>query len=99
MNKYPTIELFITQAKEDLLPGGNADDAEASQFDPQGLADGLVVEMEHTNDPMIALEIAMDHLVEDPEYYIKLKEMEETAEESAPEESAEEFEMEAIDNE
>ena len=37
---------------------------------------GLKVEMEHTDDPRKALEIAMDHMVESPDYYTKLKEME-----------------------
>lgn len=41
---------------------------------------GLKVEMEHTNDPRKALEIAMDHMVESPDYYTKLKEMEESFE-------------------
>jgi len=38
---------------------------------------GVKVEMEHTNDPSHAAEIALDHLTEDPEYYTKLKGMEE----------------------
>jgi len=33
---------------------------------------GEEVEMEHTDDPEIAGEIALDHLSEDLEYYIKL---------------------------
>lgn len=37
---------------------------------------GVEVEMEHTDDEVIAKEIAMDHLIEDPIYYKKLKEME-----------------------
>lgn len=41
---------------------------------------GLRVELEHTNDPRKALEIAMDHMVESPDYYTKLKEMEESFE-------------------
>jgi len=41
---------------------------------------GLSVEMEHTDDPKKALEIAMDHMVESPDYYTKLKEMEESFE-------------------
>ena len=41
-------------------------------FDPENLKIGTEVEMEHTDDPNIAQEIAMDHLVEDPEYYQKL---------------------------
>lgn len=37
---------------------------------------GMKVEMEHTNDKSKAEEIAKDHLVEDPDYYTKLAEME-----------------------
>jgi len=37
---------------------------------------GIKVEMEHTSDPSVAAEIALDHLVEDPEYYSKLNKME-----------------------
>lgn len=37
---------------------------------------GVRVEMEHTDDPHKALEITMDHLVESPDYYTKLKEIE-----------------------
>jgi hypothetical protein len=33
---------------------------------------GLEVETEHTDDPKIALKIAMDHIKEDPKYYDKL---------------------------
>ncbi len=40
------------------------------------LVDGVFVEMEHTNSPQKAREIAMDHLFEDPSYYIKLKKIE-----------------------
>lgn len=37
---------------------------------------GTEVEMEHTDDRRKAREIAMDHLVEDPKYYSKLKQVE-----------------------
>ena len=33
---------------------------------------GIEVEMEHTDDPKVALKIALDHLKEDPKYYDKL---------------------------
>ena len=57
----------------DLIPGGYADGVSPSQVDPEQLRMGIEVEMEHTNDPRIAREIAMDHLVgEDPRYYTKL---------------------------
>lgn len=41
------------------------------------LARGIEVEMEHTDDPKIARKIALDHLAEDPYYYIYLDKMEE----------------------
>lgn len=40
------------------------------------LRKGIRIEMEHTTEMMIALEIAMDHLFEDPYYYDKLDDME-----------------------
>jgi len=53
----------------DEIPGGLADEDSPSEFDPEQIAKGIKVEMEHTDDPHIALEIAMDHLHEDPQYY------------------------------
>lgn len=41
------------------------------------LRKGIGVEKEHTDDPNVAREIAMDHLMEDPTYYDKLEKMEE----------------------
>jgi hypothetical protein len=38
---------------------------------------GMSVEKEHTDDVEIAKEVAMDHLVELPDYYTRLKKMEE----------------------
>jgi len=40
------------------------------------LRKGTRVEMEHTSSRAIAQEIAMDHLFEDPHYYVKLSQME-----------------------
>lgn len=40
--------------------------------DPSELAQGIKVEMEHTNDPAVAKQIALDHLSEDSKYYTKL---------------------------
>lgn len=60
----------------DKLPGGAADDKDPSEFDPEALAEGAQHESEHTIDPDIAEEIAMDHLTEDPQYYTKLKKIE-----------------------
>ncbi len=56
----------------ETLPGGQASGMRPSDFDPASLYQGQRVEMEHTSSPRIALEIAMDHLAEDPDYYRKL---------------------------
>lgn len=71
---------------EDQMPGGLGDGKSLSdiakkhnvpkQQIKKQLKMGVKVEMEHTNDPSHAAEIALDHLVEDPLYYTKLKKME-----------------------
>lgn len=62
--------------EKQVIPGGKAKDKDLSKYDPEQLKMGLKVEMEHTDDPSVALEIAMDHLTENPKYYTHLKEME-----------------------
>ena len=71
-------ELMTIEGEEvqDHIPGGLADDYKSTEFDSEQLAMGLIVEMEHTDDPKIALEIAMDHLTERDDYYTRLVEME-----------------------
>lgn len=54
------------------LPNGRSKGRRPSEFDPIQLRRGTKVELEHTSDPKIAERIAMDHLVEDPLYYVKL---------------------------
>ena len=58
---------------KDQITGGRADKKSPEDFDPKQLAQGAAVESEHTNDFNMAVEIAMDHLIEDPNYYKKLK--------------------------
>lgn len=53
----------------DMLQGGLGDNKSPLEFNPDQILKGLDVEKEHTDNPMIALEIVMDHLSEDPEYY------------------------------
>lgn len=60
----------------DSLRGGLADPNTPGQFDPERLLAGIRIEMEHTDDPVVAAEIAMDHLIEDPSYYEKLSQIE-----------------------
>lgn len=74
---------------EDRLNGGLADDlsiiniAEKHGVSVESIEEQLIkgveVEMEHTNDAEIAYEIALDHLVEFPDYYDKLAKMEESS--------------------
>ncbi len=60
----------------DKIPGGLADGKNPEDFNRADLDKGIKVELEHTSDPAIALEVAMDHLVEDKRYYEKLEIME-----------------------
>ncbi len=62
----------LAQDKEkvgDMIQGGKADDKSPLDFDLDQLEKGVDVEMEHTDNPLLAFEIAMDHLTENPEYY------------------------------
>lgn len=66
---------FKSHGKE-LIPGGLSDGSNPQDFDQAALTQGIKVEMEHTDDPAVAREIAMDHLTEDPQYYVKLRRVE-----------------------
>jgi hypothetical protein len=69
------------------LKGGRADGKQITDFDLDQLIMGIKVEQEHTTDKYTALEISMDHLQEFPDYYTRLHEMEETADQEAAEEA------------
>jgi hypothetical protein len=56
----------------DQFKGGLSDGKSPEDFPREALRKGLEVELEHVNDLCKAIEIAMDHLVEDVEYYDKL---------------------------
>lgn len=66
----------IDDCYEEHLKGGIADGRKPSDFDLRQLFLGTSVELEHDSDPMVAMEIAMDHIMEDGEYYDKLKKIE-----------------------
>ncbi len=55
------------------LKGGKAAGMRSSSFNQRQLQIGAKHEMEHTSDRCVAMRIAMDHLAEDPDYYIKLR--------------------------
>lgn len=63
----------------DFLPGGYADNMPNHIFNRSQLRKGTRIEMEHTNNPRIAREIAKDHLMEIPNYYTHLTRMERRA--------------------
>lgn len=57
--------------------GGRSQGMRADRFDAEQLRKGTEVELEHTRSRKIARRIAMDHLVEDPNYYKKLSKIHE----------------------
>jgi hypothetical protein len=67
-------------AHKDEIKGGLADKKDPKDLPPKQLKMGKRVEKEHTNNPALSREIAMDHLVEDKHYYSKLKKMEKKGE-------------------
>jgi len=72
------------------LEGGVGDNDTSMEYDPDQISKGIKVEMEHTNDPKVALDITIDHLNEDPEYYgIGDEDPEEKAKEGAQKDAAE----------
>jgi hypothetical protein len=66
----PAVDCNDVDNDGDNIEGGLADNTSVLEFDPEQILKGLEVEMgEHTKDPKVALEITMDHLEEDPQYY------------------------------
>lgn len=85
----PIIEKLINE-QLDILFGGKSDNMSLpdiarkhkislGEIEKQ-LEKGIKIELEHTNDKKIARKIAMDHLVELPDYYTRLMKMEKSAE-------------------
>ena len=64
-----------------FVSGGKAREKgiNSTDVDPDELAMGVKVEMEHTPDPLVAGLIALDHLAEIPDYYARLAKMEKEA--------------------
>jgi hypothetical protein len=68
----------VTGFEKDQIKGGLGDKTPESAVNQKELAKGIKVEMEHTNNPEIAEEIAKDHLTEFPKgYYEELAKTEE----------------------
>jgi hypothetical protein len=56
----------------EAIPGGRAAGMSPRDFDSTQLMVGTLIEMEHTTDPYVAREVAMDHIAEDGIYYTRL---------------------------
>ena len=68
---------LVTAKKwKDKIPGGNADGDKPSDYEKSQVERGKDIEFEHSDDPDIAKEIAMDHLEEHGDYYVGLEHME-----------------------
>ena len=63
---------FDNRKWKDKLEGGKADNKSPEDFDHDDIKIGTKVEREHSSNPDIATEIAMDHLSENPGYYDEL---------------------------
>lgn len=59
-----------------MIEAAGKDTRPDQDYEPYSLAQGIRVEMEHTDDENVAKMIAKDHLDEFPEYYRALKKME-----------------------
>lgn len=70
------MKIIRTAKYRDQLNGGKADKKIPSDFPKKDIEKGHRVEFEHTNDPNIAKEIAIDHLEEHKDYYAGLEHME-----------------------
>ena len=70
---------------KDQLKGGKSDGKDITKYDLKQILMGIKIEQEHTTNKMMALEITMDHLEEIPDYYTRLIEMEEEAEDEMEE--------------
>ena len=76
----------LSQDKEetgDMLQGGIGDDKSPKDFDYDQVLMGLEVEKEHSDNPIVALEIVLDHLTEDPQYYSTGENPEDSAQQNA----------------
>lgn len=87
---FAEVHEIFKVAAEDQIPGGKADnDTNDADFPKNQMELGEKVELEHTNSPVLAKEIARDHLTEFSDYYTRLKKMEQQAEASKEEKSKE----------
>lgn len=72
-----SVERFVLYAQQRnvtprvTIPGARRH--KPASFEPYELIEGTVHELEHTDDPAVAMQIAMDHLAERRDYYSAMK--------------------------
>lgn len=74
------LETSIYSILTKMLQTGKHQHISDSEYDQKELEEGQIIEKEHTDCPILAKEIAKDHLSELPDYYTRLKKMEEEGE-------------------
>ena len=72
-------ELIDTYDFSADLSGGRGAGMNPLDFDQKQVEMGIKIEMEHTNDPLVAMRIVLDHLSEISDYYSRLVNMEKDA--------------------
>lgn len=77
--------LMKVAATDELMTEVQGDERPDDMFLTRELVKGMRIEMEHTDEPEEAKEIAKDHLIEDPRYYTKLEKCEAMTPGAAPE--------------
>ncbi len=70
------VKNLLSESFKEQIPGGLSSGKDPREFDQEQLLMGVNVEVEHTKNVLMAMEIAMDHLSEVPDYYTKLKAVE-----------------------
>ena len=89
----------LAQDKEEtgeILKGGKGDGKSPVEFNGDQIMKGMEVEKEHTDDPMAAIEIVLDHLTEDPEYYTQKETPEASAQFGASKDAPKDDDMEDV---
>ena len=76
LEKYLTI---LNEENPESIPVGKHNDVPDIKFDSEELKKGIIIEREHSDNPVICKAIAKDHLSEIPDYYTRLEKMESEA--------------------
>lgn len=80
---YDNLQSVWTEMQQEKIPGGKGSDKDIGELFTkytdvsvldilQAIVSGVQIEMEHTDDDRVALEVSFDHLLEDITYYEKL---------------------------